>query len=79
MSKTICPFFYGKFFLDKCFLRVYHPTRKGKGVFEKKFSETLFFVYCEKQIPFEPKGMDVFYVRETVSGRIFRPFQVQEE
>jgi hypothetical protein len=26
---------------------VYYPTRKGKGVFEKKFSETLFCFYIK--------------------------------
>ncbi len=28
--------------IDKCILWVYYPTRKGKGVFEIEFSETLF-------------------------------------
>jgi hypothetical protein len=28
--------------IDKRFFQVYHPTRKGKGVFEKKFSEASF-------------------------------------
>ena len=28
--------------IDKRFLQVYHPTRKGKGVFERKFSEASF-------------------------------------
>ena len=28
--------------VDKYFWQVYYPTRKGKGVFEIKFSETFF-------------------------------------
>ena len=44
--------------VDKCILWVYYPTRKGKGVFENKFSEASFTFY--KKIQFDSKGKGVF-------------------
>ncbi|NBI89397.1 hypothetical protein D3Z45_02055 [Lachnospiraceae bacterium] len=40
---------------------MYYPTHKGKGVFERKFSETLFTFIDEKYIQFDLKDKGVFY------------------
>lgn len=45
--------------LTKRFVRCYHPTRKGKGVYENTVSETLFSIVTIKQLK---KGKDVFHV-----------------
>lgn len=47
--------------IDKWFLRVYDPTRKGKGVFERKFSEALFTFADENTYNLIEKGKGVFY------------------
>mgnify|MGYP003372152866 CR=1 FL=1 len=60
--------------IDKCFFRVYHPTRKGKGVFESWFSETP-FTFTKNKYNLILKGKGVFWVQEKT--RLSFCFQIE--
>ena len=61
--------------IDKFFCWVYYPTRKGKGVFENKFSEASFTFY--KKIQFDSEGKGVFLVQVSVPWKATLPFVFQ--
>lgn len=85
LSKKIAKIF--KKGVDKCRETVYNVSRKGKGVFERKFSESLYLLprsLTEYLLYINNEGKDVFYVQVTLkffclhyfikrSYKIFKP------